>query len=240
MECNDTNDFTMTEYVLHKLTLHHRMPKRKLKELELLDILDMADEPSSDKDVCSDAPFLVEPPLTVDSPSVSDPDVDLRMDEKLSTMLADIFLLFILMFADFSKQLESKFSKIDDKFDKLGDSQISSVSTSQGTIDVSQDVSNVSFSAPTSVAVLTRHTLAKASYAPGQGGLEIPLGRAAAEDAPLGGSSFPRVALRDLEQALMTYDQLGVSLPESFLAPLLAILYPKHSKLAEASPLKTI
>ena len=112
-------------------------------------------------------------------------------------MQANIFSWFSLMFADFSKQLERKLSKIDNRFDELGDSQISSVSTSQGTIDVSQDVSNVSFSAPTSVAVLTGHTLAKASYALGRGGFEIPLGRAATEDAPLGGSSFPRVELRD-------------------------------------------
>ena len=164
----------MTEYVLHKLTLHYRMSKRKLKELKLLDILDMVDELSPDEDVCGDAPFWVELPLIVDSPFISDPDVDLRVDGKLSTMQADIFLQFILMFADFSKQLESKFSKIDDRFDKLDDSQISSVSTSLGTIDVSQDVSNVSFSAPTSVAVLTGHTLAKASYALGRGGFEIP------------------------------------------------------------------
>ena len=173
------------------------MSKRKLKELKLLDILDMVGEPSPDEDVCSDAPFWVELPLTVDSPSVSDLNVDLHVDGKLSTLQADIFSRVSLMFGDFSKQLESKFSKIDDRFDKLDDSQISSVSTSQGTIDVSQDVSNVSFSVPTSVAVLTGHTLAKASYALGRGGFEIPLGRAATEDAPLSGSSFPCVELRD-------------------------------------------
>ena len=38
------------------------------------------------------------------------------------------------------------------------------------------------------------------------------------------GSSLPLVELRDIEQAHMPYDQLGVSLPESFLASLRAVL----------------
>ena len=122
------------------------------------------------------------------------------------------------MFADFSKQLECKFPKIVDTFDKLCSSKVSSVPLCLGTVDVSQDVSNVSFSVLASVAVLTGHLPAKASYVPQQGGLEIPLGWAAAEVARMGGSSLPHVQLRDLEQALLSYDQLGVSLPEDFLA----------------------
>ena len=188
MELHDTDDSIITEYVRHKLTLHRKMlSKHKLKVLKLSDIFDVVDDLAHKEAVCRDAPLSVEPPLTVDLPSISDPKVDSRMDEKLSTMHANIFSQFSSMFTDFSKQLECKFSKIDDSFDILGNSQINSVSTSQETIDVSQHVSNVSFSAPTSVALLTGHTLAKASYAPQQGGLEIPLARVAAEDAPLGG-----------------------------------------------------
>ena len=211
----------MIEYVRHKMTLRRKMlSKRKLKELKLSNISDVIDDPAPDEAVCSGAPLSVELLLTVDSPSVSYPSVVSCMDEKLSTVQANIFSQFSSVFVDFSKQLENKFSKIDDRFDKLGSSQISSVSPSQGPIDVSQDVSNVfSFS-----AVLTGHPLAKASYASRQGGLEIPLGRAAAEVAPMGGSSLPRVQLRDLEQALLSYDQLGVSLPEDFLASLCAVL----------------
>ena len=85
-------------------------------------------------------------------------------------------------------------------------------------------MTNVSFSAHTSVAVLTGHTPAKASYTPRQGGLEIPLGQVAAEDALSGGSSLPRVELRDLESALLHFDQLGVALPESFLSSLRSVL----------------
>ena len=120
VECHDTDDSTMTEYVRHKLTLRRKMlSKCKLKELKLSDISDVI-YPAPDEAVCSDAPLSVEPPLTVDSPSVSYSDVNSRMYEKLSTMKANIFSQFSSMFTDFSRQLECKFSKIDDRFDKLG------------------------------------------------------------------------------------------------------------------------
>ena len=83
-------------------------------------------------------------------------------------MQANILSQCSSMFADFCKQLESKFSKIDDRLNNLNSSQFSFVPPSQGTVDVSQDVSNVSFSAHTSVAVFTGHNLAKASYTPRQ------------------------------------------------------------------------
>ena len=59
------------------------LSKRKLKELKLSDISDVVDDPAPDEAVCSDALLSVEPLLTVDFPSISDPDVELRMDEKL-------------------------------------------------------------------------------------------------------------------------------------------------------------
>ena len=64
-------------------------------------------------------------------------------------------------------------------------------------------MSNVSFLVSNSVTVLTEHTPAKALYAPRQGGLEIPLGWAAAEDPLSGVSSLPRAELADLESALL-------------------------------------
>ena len=176
MECNETDDSTVTWYVRHKLTPSHKMlAKHKPKELKLYDILDVIDDPAPNKDVSSDAPLSVELPLPVDSPSVTDIDVDLHFGEKLSAMQASFFLQFSSMFSDYSEQLESKFSNTDDRFNNLRNSQLSS--TSQGNLNVSQDVSNASFSASTSVAVLTGYTLAKGFYAPQQGGLEIPLGR---------------------------------------------------------------
>ena len=72
--------------------------------------------------------------------------------------------------------------------------------------------------------MLTGHPPAKIFYSPQQGGLEIPLGRAAAEAVPMGGSSLPHVQLRNLEQALLSYDQSGVSLTETFLASLCTVL----------------
>ena len=122
--------------------------KHKLKELMLSDISDVTDDLVSNEAISSDAQLSMEPPLTVDSPSMYDPNVDFRMDEKLSTLQTSLFTQFSSMFADFSKQLKGKFSKTDDQFDKLGSSQFSFDLLSQGNINVIQDVSNISFQLP--------------------------------------------------------------------------------------------
>ena len=95
---------------------------------------------------------------------------------------------------DFAKQLKSKFSRIDEKFSQSGSATVavsdgSSDNISQGSFNVSQDVSNPFFSAPTPVVVLTWHDPDKASYSSQQGNLEIPLGRAVAE-GPLSSGTF--------------------------------------------------
>ena len=85
MECTDIDNSTMTEYVHHKLTLRRKLlSKRKLKELKLANVAVVADDLAPDEAISSDALLSVEPPLTVDSLSVSDPDLDFCVDEKLN------------------------------------------------------------------------------------------------------------------------------------------------------------
>ena len=186
------------------------------------DVAEVVDNLAPNDALSSDVLLSVDPQLPVDSPSISDPDLDVRVAEKLSSVQDNLLSQFSSVFTDFFKQLESRFIKIEEKSNSLDSSAISvshsSVLVSQGTINVSQDVSNPSFAASTSVAMLPRHAPDKASYAPRQGGLEIPLGRAAAEDALLSGSSLPRVDLRELEGALQYFDKSGLVVPESFLA----------------------
>ena len=74
-------------------------------------------------------------------------------------------------------------------------------------------MSNPFFSAPASVAVLTRHDPGKASYKPQQGGLEIPLGWAVAEGTLSSGSSLPHFSFRDLEGTLGGFDRPELDLP---------------------------
>ena len=105
-------------------------------------------------------------------------------------------------FTDFAKQLESKFSRIDERFSQLGSATVavsgdSSVDISQGSLNVNQDVSNPFFSAPALVAVLTRHDPGKASYVSQQGALEIPLGRVVAEGPLFSGTSLPQMCFRE-------------------------------------------
>ena len=90
VECNDTDDSTMTEYVRHKLTLQRKITF-KHKELKLVDISDVVDDPAPDKAVCSDASLLVEPLLPVNSPSVSDLDIDfvLMRNSRLCRLISD-------------------------------------------------------------------------------------------------------------------------------------------------------
>ena len=58
VECHDTGDSTMTEYVRHRMTLHCKMlSKHKLKELKLLDISDVTYDLAPDEAICSDAPL---------------------------------------------------------------------------------------------------------------------------------------------------------------------------------------
>ena len=193
--------------MLHKLSVirHKLKSKQKLKELKLSDVAIVADDLAPNDVISTDAPLSVAPQLPVDSPLVSNPNLDVRIAEKLSSVQDNLFSQFSSMFTDFAKQLESRFTRIDEKFNSLDSSAISvshsSVPVSQEPINVGQDVSNP-FAAPTSVAVLTRHADDKAFYAPQQGGLEIPLGGVAAEDALSSGSSLPLVDLGEFEGAV--------------------------------------
>ena len=51
-----------------------------------------------------------------------------------------------------------------------------------------------------------------------------PLRTGGCRGCTIGGPSLPCVQLRDLERALFSYDQLGVSLPENFLVSLSTVL----------------
>ena len=70
------------------------------------------------------------------------------------------------MFTDFTEQLRSRFAKIDERFNSLDSVSRSSFPVSQGTIDVNQDVTNLSFATPTSVDMLTMHVAMLARHAP--------------------------------------------------------------------------
>ena len=127
----------------------------------------------------------------------------------------------VLCLWDFAKQLESKFSRIDEKYSQLGSATAtvigdSSVNISQDSLNVSYDVCNPFFSAPAPVAVLTRHDPDKASYASQRGDLEIPMGWVVAGGPLSSGASLPQTCFRDLEGTISCFDRSGLDLPESF------------------------
>ena len=111
----------------------------------------MVDYPALDDAVGSDAPLSVESQFPIDSPSVFNPDLDFRLCRLIYS------LEFNSMFTDFTEQLRSRFTKIDERFDSLDSVSLSSVPVSRGTIDISRDVTNPSCTTPTSVAMLTKH-----------------------------------------------------------------------------------
>ena len=83
------------------------------------------------------------------------------------------------------------------------------VTVSQGSLNVSQDVSNPFFSASTPVDVLTRYDPDKASYMSQEGDLEISLSRAVAEGPFSSGTSLPQMSFRDLKGTISCFDRSG-------------------------------
>ena len=82
---------------------------------------------------------------------------------------------------------------------------------------------NFSFTGPASIAVLTEHTPTKASYLPRQDGLEIPLGRVAAEAS---GVSLPETFFASLRVVMVVSVEQGIAVAGSLVADSLASVCP--------------
>ena len=79
--------------------------KRKLKELKLSDVASVADDLAPNDAISTDALSSVELQLPVDSPLVSNSDIDVHVAKKLSSVQDNLFSQFSSVFTDFAKQL---------------------------------------------------------------------------------------------------------------------------------------
>ena len=158
----------------------------------------MSDAVVNDPVIVSDALSSVDPPvllilrqLILISPILTKELMQNCLKLRMS------YLQFHSLFSDFAKHLEVRFSNIDQKFSQV--MPATSNVDSSGQVVVIQDAANLSFSAPSPVAVHTEHTSDKDSYVLQTGVLEIPLGMAAAAGAPSGDISLTEMEFRDLE-----------------------------------------
>ena len=117
------------------------------------------------------------------------------------------------LFASFGKSLDGRFSTIDERFSQV----MSNTKVTDDSINVSKNVINRSFAAPSPVAVHTEHPLDKAPSVPYTDDLGITLGGPAAANAPLGDPSLPCMSFSDLPTIVRIFESSGSGIPDSFL-----------------------
>ena len=209
-DCAEVGDLAITNYVMHKPSLQGKLQsKHKLKEtvstpLVAVDSADVA---------VSDQPASLIPLLVSSDPPVPDDD-----SVQLLGVRSDIVGQVKCLFDSFAPSLEAHLTSIDRKFSQVILSSASDVTNNRD--NVSQDVLNPSFSAPSAVARRSEPTPDRAPSVSFTGDLGTILGGPAAADAPSGGSSLPRLSFEDLLFTIRFFESSGSSVPDSFLESL--------------------
>ena len=171
--------------------------------------------------IVSGPPSSVElTPVSLDPLSVSE-DFHSTVDAKLAVLKSEMTDQFCSFFDEFHKQLDVKFSSINQFIRQV---RLTSSSNIEQVVFPSQDVNNPSISALPPIAVQSKHTPDVGPALLQKGDVSVPSGRAAVANSLLSGNSLPHMQFRDVEGTVRYFQLLGHCIPDNLVVTLPSVV----------------